>query len=254
MGVTLPQFRSDAEAALAAARRAEELGLDGVFVFDHLWPMGRPDRPIVASVPLLGALAADTSRVAIGSLVMRVGLVPDGMLVAALRRVDEISGGRLVAGLGTGDRLSAAENRAFGVEYPPADARRRSLEWCAGQLRSAGLPVWIGAGAVVSAGTREVAVRTGAAVNVWDTGTAAVEDEREVEVTWGGPLPGGPLAVATRIEELADAGATWVVCGWPESLDVVAEACEMVRRGRVGGPGRAPETPAKWAGTGEGPG
>lgn len=246
MGVTLPQFRAEAEAAVAAARRAEELGLDGVFVFDHLWPMGRPERPIVASVPLLGALAVETSRVAIGSLVMRVGLVPDDLLVAALLRVDEISGGRLVAGLGTGDRLSAAENRAFGVDYPPADVRRRSLEWCAGQLRAAGRPVWIGAGAVVSAGTREVAVRVGAAVNVWDTGTAAVEDEEEVEVTWGGPVPGGPLAVATRIEELADAGATWVVCGWPGSLDVVAEACELVRRGPVGG--------SKSAGTGEGPG
>ncbi|HEX5267068.1 MAG TPA: LLM class flavin-dependent oxidoreductase, partial [Acidimicrobiales bacterium] len=148
MGVTLPQFRYDAETAVAAARRAEELGLDGVFVFDHMWPMGRPERPLVASVPLLGALAVETSRVAVGSLVMRVGLVPDEMLVAALLRVDEISGGRLVAGLGTGDRLSAAENRAFGVAYPPAAVRRRSLEWCGAELRSAGRPVWIGAGAV----------------------------------------------------------------------------------------------------------
>jgi hypothetical protein len=239
VGVTLPQFRYDAETAVAAARRAEELGLDGVFVFDHMWPMGRPDRPLVASVPLLGALAIETSRVAVGSLVMGVGLVPDEVLVAALLRVDEISGGRLVAGLGTGDRLSAAENRAFGVAYPPASLRRQSLEWCAAELRSAGRPVWIGAGAVVSAGTREVAVRVGAAVNVWNTGTAAVAAEDEVEVTWGGPLAGGPLAVATRIGELADAGATWVVCGWPDSLDVVAEACEMVRNwaGAGGGPG-----------------
>ena len=216
--------------------------------------MGRPDRPIVASVPLLGALAAETSRVAVGSLVMRVGLVPDQALVAALLRVDEISGGRLVAGLGTGDHLSAAENRAFGVGYPPAGVRRRSLEWCAAELRAAGRPVWIGAGAVVSAGTREVAVRVGAAVNVWNTGTAAVADEHEVEVTWGGPVEGGPLAVATRIEELADSGATWVVCGWPESLEVVAEAREMVLRGRVGGPGGHAGPAPKWAGTGEGPG
>jgi hypothetical protein len=90
-----------------------------------------------------------------------------------------------------------------------------------------------------------VAVRLGAAVNVWATGTAAVADEDEVEVTWGGPVDGGPLAVATRIEELADAGATWVVCAWPESLEVVAEACELVRRGNGGR--------SKWAGTREGP-
>ncbi len=40
VGVTLPTFRDDA-AALDAARRAEALGLDGVFVFDHLWPLGQ---------------------------------------------------------------------------------------------------------------------------------------------------------------------------------------------------------------------
>src|SRR5579884_2981736 len=58
VGVTLPQFRHEADTALAAARQAEELGLDGVFVFDHLWPMGSPDRPIISAAPVLGALAA----------------------------------------------------------------------------------------------------------------------------------------------------------------------------------------------------
>lgn len=233
VGVTLPQFREDAETAITAALRAEVLGLDGVFVFDHLWPMGSPERPIVSAAPLLGALAAETARVAVGSLVMRVGLVPDEVLVAELLRVDEISGGRLVAGLGTGDRLSAEENRAYGIAYPPAAERRQSLERCGAELRAAGCPVWIGAGAVVATGTREVAVRLGAAVNVWDTGTAAVADEHDVEVTWGGPVVGGPAAVGTRIQELADAGATWVVCAWPESLEDVAEAREMVLSGRI---------------------
>ncbi len=58
IGITLPQFRDEADTALEAARRAEELGFDGVFCFDHLWPMGRPDRPALSSAPLLGALAA----------------------------------------------------------------------------------------------------------------------------------------------------------------------------------------------------
>ena len=41
IGVTLPSFRDDAS-AVDAARQAERLGLDGVFVFDHLWPIGQP--------------------------------------------------------------------------------------------------------------------------------------------------------------------------------------------------------------------
>ena len=44
--------------------RAEALGLDGVFVFDHLWPIGNPDGVGAArATPLLGALAAETTRV-----------------------------------------------------------------------------------------------------------------------------------------------------------------------------------------------
>lgn len=231
VGVTLPQFRAEAETAISSARAAETLGLDGVFVFDHLWPMGSPDRPIVAALPLMGALAAETASIAIGSLVMRVGLVPDQVLVEQLLAVDDMSGGRLIAGLGTGDRLSAAENLAFGLSYPPAQQRRHSLERCAAALRAAGLPVWIGAGAVVSPATREVAARVGAAVNLWDTGVAAFETETDLELTWGGSVGGGPLVIAERLRSLARIGATWAVCAWPESLEDVAEARSMLARG-----------------------
>ena len=56
IGVTLPQFADEADSALDAARRAESLGIDGVFCFDHLWPIGQPGRPALSSGPLLGAL------------------------------------------------------------------------------------------------------------------------------------------------------------------------------------------------------
>ena len=233
VGVTLPQFRSDAVTALDAARRADELGIDGVFVFDHLWPMGEPDRPILAAMPLLGSVAAVTSRTMVGSLVMRVGLVPDDLLVDELAAVDDISGGRLIAGIGTGDRLSADENRAYGVAYPAAAERREALAYCAGELGRRGIAVWIGAGDTLAPGTRQVAVDAGAAVNVWDTGVAAVEAAGDVEVTWGGPIRGGVEVLASRLGELAAAGATWAVCAWPESLEAVAEAAA-----RVGGGGQ----------------
>jgi len=95
--VTLPTFRDDA-AVLGAARRAEELGLDGVFVFDHLWPMGAPQRPALSAFPVLGAIAASTRRVCFGPLVARVGLVPVAVLVAELLSLDRMAPGRLIAG------------------------------------------------------------------------------------------------------------------------------------------------------------
>ena len=143
VGVTLPQFRDEADTALAAARRAEALGIDGVFVFDHLWPMGQPGRPALSSGPLLGALAASTSTIHLGTLVARIGLLPDEVLLDVLCGVEALSGGRLVAGIGTGDRLSREENEAYGIPYEQAQIRRERLESVATAVAGTGIPVWV---------------------------------------------------------------------------------------------------------------
>jgi alkanesulfonate monooxygenase SsuD/methylene tetrahydromethanopterin reductase-like flavin-dependent oxidoreductase (luciferase family) len=226
VGVTLPTFRPDA-AALDAARMAEDAGLDGVFVFDHLWPMGAPERPALSAFPVLGALSAVTSRVCFGPLVARVGLVPDDVLVSELLSLHRMAPGRLVAGLGTGDRNSAAENVAFGIDMAPADQRRLAVRSCAGALLSAGVPVWIGGG---SPSTVEIAVDLGAAVNLWEGQPAAVAAmAARGEVTWGGPVAGDVPAVAQWLSELERAGATWAVCAWPQSVQAVADAARLLR-------------------------
>jgi hypothetical protein len=226
VGVTLPTFRDDA-VALAAARRAEELGLDGVFVFDHLWPMGAPDRPALSAFPVLGAIAATTHRISFGPLVARVGLVPDAVLVAELLSLDQMAPGRLVAGLGTGDAKSAAENLAHGIPFGSPDERRAALRAVATHVLAGGVPVWVGGGAPA---TTELAVDVGAALNLWDAPPATVARLRtRGEVTWAGPVPGDVARIVERLEELAGAGATWAVYAWPESIEAVAEAARQVR-------------------------
>jgi alkanesulfonate monooxygenase SsuD/methylene tetrahydromethanopterin reductase-like flavin-dependent oxidoreductase (luciferase family) len=228
VGITLPQFRDDADAALEAARRAEALGIDGVFVFDHLWPMGQPGRPAISSGPLLGALAAVTSTIHLGTLVARIGLLPDDVLIDVLCGVDALSGGRMVAGIGTGDGLSRAENEAYGIPFEPAEVRRARLATVATAVRGAGVPVWIG-------GSRPemvaLARTTGAAVNVWQVGADRVGPlvEEGVDVTWGGPVGDTPEAAATLLGAVATAGASWAVCAWPDSIELVAEAAAGVR-------------------------
>ncbi len=227
VGVTLPSFRDDPAEALDTARRAEALGFHGAFVFDHLWPMGRPDRPALSAFPLLGALVAVTSRICLGPLVARVGLVPDDLLVAQLASLDRMAPGRVIAGLGTGDAKSAAENRAFGIAYPPAEARRHALRSCGRRLRDLGIPVWIGGG---SAPTMRLAEELGVAVNLWDAPPAAVSTQRaSTEVTWAGPVSGDVVTIGDRLSELRRAGASWTVCAWPASLEELAEAAGLGR-------------------------
>ncbi len=50
-------------------------------------------------------------------------------------------------------------------------------------------------------------------------------------MTWAGPVAGDSPRIAQRLEEVADAGATWAVCAWPESIEAVAEAAALVRGG-----------------------
>jgi alkanesulfonate monooxygenase SsuD/methylene tetrahydromethanopterin reductase-like flavin-dependent oxidoreductase (luciferase family) len=228
VGVTLPQFVDDASVAVTAAARAEQLGLDGVFCFDHLWPIGQRGRPAISMSPLLGAVAAATSTIHLGSLVARIGLVPDAVLIDTFASLEQISGGRLIAGVGTGDSLSRQENDAFGVPFDSAEERRTSMALVARAVRALGIPVWVGGG---RPSTTALAAEVGAAVNLWE-GTAVRVAELSgagYEVTWGGPLRGDPAAMAEQLRLLAGSGATWAVGGWPESLEAVAEATTLAR-------------------------
>lgn len=228
VGITLPQFRDEADSALDAARQAESMGIDGIFCFDHLWPMGQPDRPALSPGPLLGALAASTSTIALGTLVSRIGLVPDEVLVAVLSSLSVISNGRFIAGIGTGDHLSRAENDAFGLPFESADDRRARLVAVASAVRHKGIPVWVGGGLPR---TIELVRPIGAAVNLWDADPLEVAALTAVgmEVTWGGPLGATVDEATALLTELATAGASWAVSAWPESLEVIAEAAEAMR-------------------------
>ncbi|MHB8329245.1 MAG: LLM class flavin-dependent oxidoreductase, partial [Acidimicrobiales bacterium] len=224
---TLTSFRHDAGTALDAARRAEALGLDGVFVFDHLWPMGHPARPALSAFPLLGAVAAVTSRICLGPLVARVGLVPDDVLVAQMASLANMAPGRLVAGMGTGDSKSALENAAFGIAFGNSGERRKALRACARRVLDMEVPVWIGGG---STATLAIAAELGAAVNLWEGDPSSLATLRDrSEVTWAGQVPGDTAGIVERLGEVSRAGATWAVCAWPDSLHAVSEAVEVLR-------------------------
>jgi len=221
VGTTLPQFQPDAGRLFDAVQRAERLGLHGVFVFDHLWPIGRPDRAILPSTGLLGAIAAETASIAVGTLVARIGLRPDAVLVHELATAARIAPGRIIAGLGTGDRLSAPENLAYGLAYPPREERLASLERCARALRERGITVWAGGR---SRAVRDIS-RGADALNLWEAPVTEVGDAvaAGLTVTWGGQVPPG-VRVADHLRALAEAGAVWAVVGWSEELEELAAA------------------------------
>lgn len=124
LGATLPQFTDDPDRFVDAARRAERLGLDSIWVFDHLWPLsGGKERPIIECWTALGWLASETSTIRIGTLVTRSSLRHPALVAKMAATVGEIAPGRVTVTIGSGDELSRAENEAFGIPYFAEDDR-----------------------------------------------------------------------------------------------------------------------------------
>jgi alkanesulfonate monooxygenase SsuD/methylene tetrahydromethanopterin reductase-like flavin-dependent oxidoreductase (luciferase family) len=118
LGATLPQFTEDRGAFIEAALRAEALGLDSIWLFDHMWPLtGGKARPVIESWTALAYIAAATSRIKIGTLVTRSSLRHPSLLGKMAATVGAIAPGRLIIGIGSGDEASRDENEAFGFPY-----------------------------------------------------------------------------------------------------------------------------------------
>lgn len=174
VGLTLPSFQSEPEKVLAVARAAEDAGLDGVFLFDHLFRRRGDDanaerRPALELLTMTAAVAAATERISVGTLVARATLRPPAVLRAAFDTLARIAPGRIIAGIGGGDDESIAEDTAFGVlPADPAPAgsgragvdagayRLERLEAAVEALAGRGYPVWV-------AGVSPAAVRLAAA-------------------------------------------------------------------------------------------
>jgi probable F420-dependent oxidoreductase len=125
VGVQLPEVERDVRwpEYLATARAAEAAGFDSIWVGDHLLYRGdgRPERGPWEAWTLLAGLAASTERVGLGPLVACAGFRPPGLLAKMAATVDEVSGGRLTLGLGSG--WNRAEFSAFGLPFDQRASR-----------------------------------------------------------------------------------------------------------------------------------
>ena len=125
VGVQLPEVERRVEwpELLDLARAGEDVGLDSLWLGDHLLydlPGGAARGPWEAWTSL-AALATVTSRVELGPFVASTSFHAPAMLAKMAATVDAISGGRLVIGLGAG--WNEREYRAFGFPFGDRVAR-----------------------------------------------------------------------------------------------------------------------------------
>ncbi len=123
-----PRHGSRYDDILAMARATEQAGFDAFFRSDHLMGVDPTDRTYqpTDSWTTLAGLARDTERVRLGTLVTAATYRQPGLLATIVSTVDQMSGGRVELGIGTG--WYEREHAAFGIGFPETGVRFDRLE------------------------------------------------------------------------------------------------------------------------------
>lgn len=193
VGVMLPLGSGDMDRIVSTAQEAESLGFDGVFAYDHFYAPGTsPARPVPECLTTLAVVGGNTSRVALGTLVLRMGVREPAMLAKMAAQLDDQTDGRCILGLGAGDEFGREELAIYGIADRETQEERwvllqetigvcRALFdgaiWEGGQLtphvagpllpaprRPHGPPIWVGG---MSGASRRVAATQAEGWNAW---------------------------------------------------------------------------------------
>ncbi len=111
------------------ARAAEAVGFSLVTVMDHLYQIGgvgAETDPMLEGWSVLNALARETSRVRLGTLVTGVTYRNPAMLAKMATTLDVVSGGRAILGLGAA--WNETEHLGYGYDFPPVGERMDRLD------------------------------------------------------------------------------------------------------------------------------
>ncbi|HEV3364646.1 MAG TPA: LLM class F420-dependent oxidoreductase [Acidimicrobiia bacterium] len=136
LGLQIPNFTfpgvADAdlfETIAGIATTADSSGFDSVWVMDHLYQIevvGPREDPMLEAYTLLGALAARTRQVALGTMVTGVTYRNPALLAKIVTTLDIISSGRAILGIGAA--WNDDEHAGYGYDFPTAGERLDRLE------------------------------------------------------------------------------------------------------------------------------
>jgi probable F420-dependent oxidoreductase len=221
IGLQIQPQHADYKTIRETAARAEELGADILFNWDHFYPLyGDPDGAHFECWTMLGAWAESTSRVEIGALVTCNSYRNPELLADMARTVDHISDGRLILGIGSG--WFEKDYQEYGYEFGTAGGRLDILAESLPRIESRlaklnpaptrGIPVLIGGG-----GEKKTLKLVARHADIWHTFADAEtlehklgvlrghcadagRDPAEIEVSAG--VRGVPSEVGPKLREL----------------------------------------------------
>ena len=239
LGITLPSFRDDPTRALEVAAAAEAAGLDGVFLYDHLFRRAADGsrRPALELLAMMGAVAAETRRVAIGSLVARATLRPPAVSRrgSTPRCASRGRGGSSPPSARATPRARRRWSRS-GSSSVTCPHRVAALRDAVDATRDRGYPVWVGGH---DPAVREVAAAHADGWNKWGGSARTFRAQADglrvaaardpFTVTWGGLVVLGATDAEATAKAARLSPSPGTIVGGPEQ---VADGLRDVRRRR----------------------
>jgi len=125
-GLFFPQVATDFGGVLERALACEENGWHSIWLVDHMWARGMPDLDHLEIWVTLSALAARTTSIRLGSMVLCNSYRNPALVAKMAASLDQISGGRLELGLDAG--WMEEEYKGYVYNFPPIRVRIEQLE------------------------------------------------------------------------------------------------------------------------------
>ena len=221
IGVFINQSRILANDIVDFVQEVEDSNLDGIFIFDHLWPVGQPTKAAHDSVSLASFVLSNTSQLKVGILAMRLTLRGLESSLSSILSLSSLAEERLIVTLGIGDKLSDRENSAFGIEKLSFEQRLIELEKAVELLKTRISELWIGGS---SSAINDIALKYNLLVNFWDVPICQI-DGSTTPFTYAAPFVSvshsKDLNAVEDFRNLANAGAKWAIVGWPPSIELL---------------------------------
>ncbi|HEU0169487.1 MAG TPA: LLM class F420-dependent oxidoreductase [Chloroflexota bacterium] len=248
IGVHVRPQHTTIDALRAAWKAADEMGVDTITTWDHFHPLqGDPAGAHFECWSLLSAMAVDTKRAQIGSMVCAVNYRNPDLLADIARTVDHLSGGRLILGIGAGN--SQRDHDDYDIPFGEPRDRLRALKEALPRIKErlaklnpppiGKVPIMIGGGG------EQVTLRlTAQYADLWNGGGTpdGLRHKNQVLDEWCRKLGRNPAdiertanipaaAPADQIQAFADAGADRLQLQWDHPFDTKPIEAALKLRG-----------------------